>query len=509
MLFDAMYPKLMDTYAKHNEKFSGPNYRRSNPSRVKTSEAKTGVNILRLWCRHVIRQYNLGYRVISNVVPVNRATATNFQGALSTAPAHFAKLAYCGALVSRESNEDDAKVYQRWGRRPELNWRGSKKDFQFLINPEYIPVYLLNSFGIDVVALKNFDGETSPVELKLKAINESELSDNRQSLADNKAITETIINKELPQAASLRDNHKQEDGNTQRQESNPRDAQEAPAQRESNPFAEMRRRRRNRTQQADKRLEGKYAWIVDQDAVHSAAQMLMKEYENRLMKAMNKPFSPRVMEKGLAKAVELVAGLPRETRMHTVARWVETICHMEEWLTITGKFVLAPHLWFDLHQKANIIGAERNFLRKYEAKRHEWQDLRIMARYQEESQARKDIKHKDKTDWHNISFQVKQSLMLWHPEDVQLRKGSVRRWAEHIRLLNRRDRFSIDIICEVATWWLNAEDESAIFWRKEAGTGGIRSTRGFRKHFPQMLDQMRAEQARAAKEAKKGGRNDR
>jgi hypothetical protein len=532
LLFDAMYPRLMQLYDNHNEKFTGSKYTKATPNRVKRNEKKTGVNILRLMCRKMAKDVANGHRVVTNMVPVNRASALGWDGAVSTAPGHFAKLAYAGALVAREADDDDAQVYQRWNRTPLKRWHGSCRDFDFLMNPDLLPVELLEAYGVDVLALEGFDeaseaeGSAPIIDMKepemtvwmsedvarLLAQDSDNETANRQSLADISAIKETIEIRELENAVSLRDESLAEaNGNTQKQEQHPEQAGEEAAAggggRRRSIFEEMRERRRRRMagNGQDARQDSIHALALQGDSIRSDAKMLMDAYEKRLMRAMNKQFSQRVMDKGLLQAEKLVASVPDHRRTYMVSRWLQVISHMEEWILDdpVKNFVYVPYMWFDHTTNASIAGAEKRWLAKYEHRSQEFKDLQAMARYQDEEQAEHDIKMRDKSDYHHIAWQIKQQLVKTHPKDKAVAKASVRKWADQVRLIHKRDGYKLELICEVASWWLSDGGSKAMFWRFEAGTSGIRSTRGLRKNFDAMVTQMREAQRKAEFEAKK------
>jgi hypothetical protein len=520
-LFEGLYRETCRLYEQHNEQYKGAG--RAYPYRVKPGTQKTGLNIIRLWCKHVATEMNKGRRIFTNAVPVNRnklmQRADGEAASPSSVPGHLGKLAYCGLILGEEENPDqpfDDKVYrhreldggQGFGVRPIKAFHGTNRDFEVLISPELLKGVekLLDRAGAKIVTVDSFGSQAETPTPQA----DPEPS-KRQNLTHNKAMKGTIRNEAMTQAASAGADSGREDENqskasadadSSREDGNAADGNGVKV---SEPRGETQGDSgescgRDVSEVARRRPGGRLSLnemlqlAQNGDAVEIDAALLVEAYENKLVPAMGRaPYAHTAIQAGLESARRLVARAPEQHRDEFVNRMLQTINRMADYLSkpdIKYPFVREPGAWFDPDNlKSGILGAERRWLRKYEARAEELKDLKLMRAKRQAADDAAKIERAKASELYSISYHFQKFMMGIHPSNQTLRRADLDKWTHSLRLMITQDGYRLDEVKKVIRWLLDSPTANAKFWRKGTQGGGIRSIPGLRRNYKLIREQ--------------------
>jgi hypothetical protein len=517
-LFEGLYRETCRLYEQHNEQYKGAG--RAYPYRVKPGTQKTGINIIRLWCKHVATEIAKGRRIFTNAVPVNRhklmQRADGEAASPSSVPGHLGKLAYCGLILGEEENPDkpfDDKVYrhreldggQGFGVRPIKAFHGTNRDFEVLISPELLKGVekLLDRAGAKIVTVDSFGSQPEPHDPKA----EPEPS-KRQNLTHNKAMKGTIRNEAMTQAASADADSSREDGNAA--DGNGVKVSEPSGETQGDPgkscgrdVSKVTRRRPVGRLSLNEMLQ----LAQNGDAVEIDAALLVEAYENKLVPAMGRaPYAPTAIQAGLESARRLVVRAPEAHRDQFVNRMLQTINRMADYLSkpdIKYPFVREPGAWFDPDNlKSGILGAERRWLRKYEARAEELNDLKLMRAKRQVADDAAKIERAKASELYSISYHFQKFMMGIHPSNQTLRRADLDKWTHSLRLMITQDCYRLEEVKKVIRWLIDSPTANAKFWRKGTQGGGIRSIPGLRRNY-KLIREQRAQDLAKQKQNKK------
>ncbi|MEO0471161.1 MAG: hypothetical protein AAF206_16150 [Bacteroidota bacterium] len=521
-----------------------PAFSRGYPGRIKDSEQETAINILKLWCKETATQINRGSKFITNQVHVNRHNARDGKADPSGTDRHLGKLVYCGFLLGTETDDDSPAVYRSqfegkgkgYGAQPIKHFNGRHADYvlllqPFLINqgnlPQGVQFKPLASFTRDSVVhfpapildsripahfaafspqFENFRPSTSDGNLINKIIRDkvSEIGGKLpESEAESSGIKRESAISDTLSADELADgNHpKAEVGKTEFQAESAGIAENSanilPKTDEiegSGPVADLVKSIEITSESAFRTL-----FMAGQE-ITAFAVLLVQSYLNKLAPAMGRTYYQAESKRAILAAIRLLRLWPEDRISYATDRLILTIDHMAGWIQQNpGKnFVLPPSRWFDPDEKANIIGAEKRFLRKYEETAQSW-TLATTLKSAEIAQREEDEKLRLRSDFHAIAVYLKKMMLSHHKYDQRIRMASIEKWVIPLQLLASKDHRTITEIFKVAKWLMCNRSKNAQFWRKDAANLGIRSTTGFRKHFQSMYDQMMLEELRKVK----------
>ena len=225
--------------------------------------------------------------------------------------------------------------------------------------------------------------------------------------------------------------------------------------------------------------------LLDQgNVLDECAGRLMRAYEQKLIPAMqlrNRHYElPDALNWKIAhgKAVAMLALAGPDGLHHLFGRLMLTIERMAA--TISRRqsatwFVPQPATWFDLDAKVNILGAEKRYLRSYEAGADELKARREAAKPASwDGEKEQALAKTDRLLW--LAYHFKLRFMEINPKDKSLPYADIRRWAVQIRQIMRTG-VAEERITDVAKWLFSAtNNEDSVYWRET-----IRSTSGLRK----------------------------
>lgn len=551
-LFNGGYPKICNHFREWNRQFPtkaeatrlqadgvpvAEIFTRAYPRRIKTGEERTVINLYRLWCRQAAEKINKGDKVITNIVEANSQTARDGKGSSSGTNTHLGKAAYTGFLRGEYDNETICFADQfetphgkGFGVRPLKNFRGTKSDFQLLIHSDFIPVDNLPK-GVVYMEVSEFAPTPKPYEkpqiyghkmqnlehtkyVTLNSINKTIITkapESDQTIAIREAIAAALgqwtdsgnLPADLAGAA---------DGNPDEVEPVTPEMQTAAAAGTPTPPADLPatvteqgaaappragifayQDASGRKMALDLQAENAFRRLfMAGNEIAAFAVLLIQAYLKNLAKAMSREYVPAEISRAQQKAMQLLSAFPQNELSETVDRLIFTIEHMGKWIHInpSKNFVLPPSRWFDIGEKANILGAERLFLRKWETQKQLFQDAALLKQKVKEATDQDDQRISAKSDLHGLALIMKRTFMKFHPNDYRLKISDLDKWAAIFRMMIAQDKTTEKEIESVARWMMFDTSKGAEFWRKTAGGRGIRSAAGFRKNFKTMRDQM-------------------
>ncbi|MEL6256679.1 MAG: hypothetical protein AAFR87_32060 [Bacteroidota bacterium] len=432
---------------KYPELSKLPSYSIAYPKRIKESEEKTILNVLKQWTKQTANKIQTGETIISNIVSTNRKSARNFKRSARGSNQHFAKGVFCGCLIGEAdtiTNEYKCQFTFSEGKGVGVKaWKqfhGTQQDFELCIHHDLIPTHLFPE-GINFEA---FDPYALEPEKKYVATAIT-LASKEQKMPLFPDWIETL-NKEISQEGDLSD-----EGNSKKVAS----------------FAKL---------------------YLDGQVLEAYARLLMDSYKQKLAKAMNRSFSPAELKRGKKSALSLLKACNTIALDGFVDKCLRTITHMEQWILHdpSKNFVMPPSKWFDMGYSHNIAGAYRKFLLPWDQQAHAWKQKELIPASRP-TLPQEAFGQLAQLFWKHLS--------PLHPKDQRVRKANLSKWAYELQLLHKESRLGKDTLQSLILWLVKSPSKRAKFWRKESGGFGIRSASGFRRNFTHLHAQMMQDQA--------------
>lgn len=422
------------------------------PRRIKESEEKTILNVLKQWCKQVAKQIQSGEKVITNLVYTNRRSSRNFKRSARGSNAHFAKGVYCGCLVG-EVDEITAEYKCQFtyadgrgvGVRPWKRFHGTRKDFELCIHPDLIPVNALPE-DVEPEVIDPYEDEPEKrFHAKAWELAFQDPSKGQKMPPFPEGIE--TLNKEISRP-------------------------EVPADGNSKEVASFSK------------------LYLNGQVLEAYATLLMGSYEQKLAKAMGRNFSHAELARGQQAARNMLKACSQNALEGFVDRCLRTIAHMEQWIQHdpARNFVMPPSKWFDLDSASNIAGAYRKFLQPWELTARQWV-------HESPPEKAPDHSRNSPDEYQVLALMLKKHLTHLHPNDQRIQASNPAKWALDIQRLQKDSKLSLSEIRKTILWLFKNPSQRAQFWRKESGGFGIRSASGLRRNFQQIYTQMTYEQS--------------
>lgn len=424
-----------------------PSYSIAYPKRIKESEEKTILNVIKQWAKQTASNIQTGEIIISNLVFTNRKSARNFKRSARGSNQHFAKGVFCGCLIGEtdtSTNEFKCQFTYPEGKgvgvRAWKQFHGTQQDFELCIHPDLIPTHLFP----EGITFEAFDPYALEPERKYVATAIA-LSSKEQKMPLFPDWIETL-NKEISQEDELSD-----EGNSKKVAS----------------FSKL---------------------YLDGHVLEAYARLLMDSYEQKLAKAMNRSFSPAELKRGKASALTLLRACDTTVIDDFVDKCLRTIAHIEQWILHdpSKNFVMPPSKWFDLNYSHNIAGAYRKFLLPWEQQAIAWKQ-KGRAPIIRPTPSQEACGQMAQLLWKHLSH--------LHPNDQRVQKANLGKWTYQLQLLQKESRLGKDALQSLILWLVKSPSKRAKFWREESGGFGIRSASGLRRNFLHLHRQMIQDQA--------------
>ena len=454
------------------------------PRRIKESEEKTILNVLKQWCKQSADKINAGERQLNNLVFTNRKSARNFKRSARGSNHHFAKGVYCGCLIG-EVDEQTIEYKCQFtyadgkgvGVRPWKRFHGTNQDFELCIHLDLIPLHMLP----EDVELLVFDPYADSPEARYIPPHKPNLPSNggpQGHFHGNICYTSKM---------GLAGIHFEGDGASCEGMSKQQKMPPFPDQIET--FNKEISQPSDDDEGNSKEVTGSFMRLyLDGQVLKAYSRLLIDAYKQKLGTAMERSFSPTELERGRKAAYDLLKACDLDALDGFVDKCLRTITHMEQWILHdpARNFVMPPSKWFDIHYSHNIAGAYRKFLLPWEHTAKQWQ-----------SDITTSVSHvvKPGNEYERLAEMLQKHLAHLHSSDSRIKQAKLDKWAHHLRLLHKESKLSLQEIQSLIIWLIKSPSKRAQFWRKESGGFGIRSASGLRRNFSQIHAQMKYEQS--------------
>jgi hypothetical protein len=479
--------RLLDA---HNALFA--DQPRNYPGRVKGTEWISAQILCDLWSQQTAIAVAGGAQVVTNVVWVNNQALSRYQRSASTGIAHLAKLAFAKIILAEEDNctkcwksklDGSDPEARGFGWRPLKRWHGTKHNYELLLNPELLPIRQLHECGVHLHPVWAFEEVTEEQKQAHDALNDgiadALFSADKARKSGHKEEQQEAINKEIKTEAAPLRGMLSVFGNESdaKQEPTPEPEAQHPETKGAGAAAGIGVDAGELTARLIHRL------VDSHNVLEECASRMLRAYEQKLIPAMqlrNRNYeAPDELNWKIAhkKAVALLAMVDADALTMLFGRLMLTIERMAA--TISRRqsatyFVPAPATWFDLDARVNILGAEKRYLKAYEAGAEELKAKREAAKPASWDGEKEMVLAKtDNILW--LAYHFKLRFMEINPKDKSLPYADIRRWAMSLRQIMGAG-VGVERITEVAKWLFTSRDEDAVYWRET-----IRSTSGLRK----------------------------
>lgn len=458
-------------------------YSLAYPRRVKESEEKTLLNVLKQWSKQCASTINSGSSEISNVVFTNRKSARDFKRSARGTNQHLAKGVYAGILIGEEEHEIaeykcqfSSEKGRGVGVRPWKRLHGTGKDFEICIVPALLPQGVLPE-GVVFKAFDPYRG--SDRRYRAQVNKEQKILPSQEGIeTSNHSISQHSISPQtspcLKAVPRLSDWLPSAPPNLQPLSAAcpSRSAEEGNSE-ELNP-----KRSGCDPQKSVTRL------FLSGDKRAAYAKLLIESYQKNLAKAMDRKFPEAEWVRGETQALRMLSTCSSAHLDSFVDRCLRTIAHMRDWILLDPKrnFVMPPSKWFDLDYAFNIKGAYRKFYQPWQAKALGWQSL--------SSTPSRDANRKPEDPAAQLAHLLHKHLGHLHPNDRSLQQAKLEYWTQQVQGIHQKYKVGFKRIRAVILWLVKDKGSQARFWREDCAGFGLRSATGLHRHFPQLLWQM-------------------